>query len=91
MRDIKRKVAKTVVNILAVIGREVVEDTLTVYGVAPNAKDFLEEVSEELGRVSNGTAELYRVTGVKEYGTVTMVMDASVFKTYATIMDDEYE
>lgn len=89
MRAIKKTVAKTEVNLLAVVDRSIVDYTLTVYDVTPESRDFLKEVNEELGRVTNGEAELYKVMDAAEVGTVTMSISADVFKTYATITDNE--
>lgn len=91
MEAIKKTVVKTEVNVLAIVDREVLDYMLTVYDVTPESRNFLKEVSSELGLVSNGKAELYKVTDAAVAGSVTMYMDADVFKAHATIVNNEDE
>lgn len=90
MEKITRILVKTRVTLLAESNEgRLQRNTLMVYGVRPESKYFIEEVSAELGRLSNGELELYSVIDAEVVGTVTMVMDVAVFITYATIIDED--
>ena len=89
MMEIRRTAIKTKVHVLAVVDRAVVDYTLEVYGVTPESKNFLEAVNEELGMVSNGRAELYKVIKAAVMGHVIMSLPVSIFVKHAAIVKEK--